>query len=80
MTAQDPADRVGISRTTLHNIERGASGSKIGLVFEAAALVGVRLFDQDALAPRTENARLAEKLTVLPKSVRTARTEDDDDI
>lgn len=70
MTAQELADRVGISRTTLHNIEKGAPGPEIGTVFEAAALSGVRLFDQDDTALRTENARLAEKLTLLPKSVR----------
>lgn len=79
MTAQDLANRVGISRTTLYNIEKGAPGPEIGIVFEAAALAGVRLFDQDALALHVENARLAEKLTLLPKSVRTARTEVDDD-
>ncbi|MFC7703789.1 helix-turn-helix transcriptional regulator [Plastorhodobacter daqingensis] len=54
MTAQDMADRLGISRTTLYNIEKGAPGPEIGIVFEAAALVGVRLFDLDALALRTE--------------------------
>ena len=79
MTAQDLANRVCISRTTLHNIEKGAPGPEIGIVFEAAALACVYLFDQDALALRTENARVAEKLTLLPKSVRTARTEVDDD-
>lgn len=79
MTAQELADRVGISRTTLYNIEKGAPGPEIGTVFEAAALVGVRLFDQDDAALRTENARLAEKLTLLPKSVRSSRAEVDDD-
>lgn len=78
MTAQDMADRIGISRTTLYNIERGAPGPEIGTVFEAAALAGIRLFDQDDAALRTENARLAEKLTLLPKSVRPARPEVDD--
>ena len=43
MTAQDLADRVGISRKKLHNIEKGAPRPEIGTVFEAAALAGVRL-------------------------------------
>lgn len=47
MAAQDLANRVGISRTTLYNIEKGEPGPEIGIVFEAAALAGVR--------PRTVN-------------------------
>ena len=79
ITAQELADRAGISRTTLHNIEKGAPGVEIGTVFEAASLAGVRLFDDDEAALRIENARLDEKLTLLPKSVRASRTEVDDD-
>lgn len=79
MTAQELADRAGISRTTLHNIEKGAPGAEIGSVFEAASLAGVRLFEDNETALRTENARLEEKLTLLPKSVRTSRTVVDDD-
>lgn len=80
MTAQELADRAGISRTTLHNIERGAPGAEIGTVFEVASLAGVRLFeDDDTASLRIENARLDEKLTLLPKSVRTSRKEVDDD-
>ena len=79
MTAQELADRAGISRTTLHGIEKGAPGAEIGTVFEAASLAGVRLFEYDDTALRMENARLDEKLTLLPKSVRPSRTEVDDD-
>ncbi|MFW5816646.1 MAG: helix-turn-helix transcriptional regulator [Wenzhouxiangella sp.] len=79
MTAQELADRAGISRTTLHNIEKGAPGPEIGIVFEAASLAGVRLFDLDDVTLRTENARLEEKLTLLPKSVRSSRRAVDDD-
>lgn len=79
MTAQELADRVGISRTTLYSIEKGAPGPEIGTVFEAAALVGVRLLVQDDAELRIENARLSEKLALLPKSVRHSRTEVEDD-
>ncbi|SFE99142.1 DNA-binding transcriptional regulator, XRE-family HTH domain [Sulfitobacter brevis] len=79
MTAQDLADRANISRTTLHNIEKGAPGPEIGTVFEVAALVGVRLFDADDSTLTVQNARLDEKLTLLPKSVRVSKQEIDDD-
>lgn len=79
MTAQDLADRAGISRTTLYNIEKGAPGPEIGIVFEVAALVGVRLFEYDERTLAMHNARLDEKLTLLPKSVRPSRQEVDDD-
>ena len=79
MTAQDLADRAGISRTTLYNIEKGAPGPEIGTVFEVAALVGVRLFEFDDRTLAMHNARLDEKLTLLPKSVRHSRQEVDDD-
>ncbi|KEO60017.1 helix-turn-helix transcriptional regulator [Thioclava indica] len=79
MTAQELADRAGISRTTLYNIEKGAPGAEIGTVFEVAALVGVRLFEFDDRTLAMHNARLDEKLTLLPKSVRHSRQEVDDD-
>ncbi len=79
MTAQELAERAGISRTTLSSIEKGAAGPEIGIVFEAAALAGVRLFDPDGQSLQRENARLDEKLTLLPKSVRPRVKEPDDD-
>jgi DNA-binding XRE family transcriptional regulator len=79
LTAQELADRAGISRTTLSSIEKGAPGPEIGLVFEVASLVGVHLFEYDERALQTQNARLDEKLTLLPQSVRRAMKEVDDD-
>ena len=79
MTAQDLADRANISRTTLYNIEKGSPGPEIGTVFEVAALVGVRLFDVDESVLAMHNARLDEKLTLLPKSVRASKQEVNDD-
>ena len=78
-TAQELADRAGISRTTLSSIEKGAPGPEIGIVFEVASLVGVRLFDYDERTLEMHNARLDEKLTLLPKSVRHSLKEVDDD-
>ncbi|WP_417810054.1 helix-turn-helix transcriptional regulator [Thioclava sp.] len=79
MTAQELADRAGISRTTLYNIEKGAPGPEIGTVFEVAALVGIRLFDFDDRTLAMHSARLDAKLTLLPKSVRASKQEVDDD-
>lgn len=80
LTAQELADRAGISRTTLSSIEKGAPGPEIGIVFEVASMVvGVRLFDYDERMLQMHNARLEEKLTLLPKSVRqTVKYIDDD--
>lgn len=79
MTAQDLADRAGISRTTLYTIEKGEPGPEIGTVFEVAVLVGVRLFEFDDRTLTMHNARLDEKLTLLPKSIRPSNQEVDDD-
>ena len=69
LTAQELAERVGVSRSTLQRIERGDPKVEIGLMFEAAAIVGVRLFDADekgitALAERTD-----DRIALLPKHV-----------
>ena len=79
MTAQELADRAGISRTTLYNIEKGAPGPVIGSVFEVAALVGVHLFEPDSRLLSMHDARLKEKLALIPQSVRPAKRKIDDD-
>ncbi len=79
MTAQQVAERVGISRGLLQRIEQGGLKSEIGVVFEAAAVVGVKLFDADrpTLARELHHAR--EKLVLLPRSVRLPSRAVDDD-
>jgi transcriptional regulator with XRE-family HTH domain len=80
LTAQELADRAGISRTTLSNIEKGSPGPEIGIVFEVASIVGVRLFDYDERITLKERiTQLDEKLTLLPKSVRHSVKDVDDD-
>ncbi|WP_065376950.1 helix-turn-helix transcriptional regulator [Ensifer adhaerens] len=79
LTAQELADRAGISRTTLSSIEKGAPGPEIGIVFEVSSLVGVRLFEYDERILQLHNAHLDEKLTLLPKSVRQRQKKVDDD-
>lgn len=79
LTAQELADRAGISRTTLSTIEKGSPGPEIGIVFEVASLVGLRLFDENENKLQMHSARLNEKLTLLPNRVRHSVKKVDDD-
>ena len=71
MPAAELAERAGISRDTLHSVERGAPGVAIGTVFEVAALLGVPLFTDDAERLPLFVARARDRLSLLPARVRT---------
>jgi transcriptional regulator with XRE-family HTH domain len=73
------AERAGVSRDMIQRIEKGDPRCGIGIVFEAAAIVGVPLFEADRgqLTMRVDEQE--EKLRLLPKSVRTAKTVVKDD-
>jgi transcriptional regulator with XRE-family HTH domain len=77
-TVQELADRVGISLVTMRRIEHGAPTVEIGVAFEAASIVGVALFDDDAMSRRLEAERVDGRLAVLPKTVRRPNEVDDD--
>lgn len=79
MTEVELAKRVGISRTTLQQIEKGDPKVEIGLVFEAAVIVGVDLFVPDARTLAPQLARVADQLALLPQSVRRPKREVKDD-
>lgn len=79
MTAQDLAERAGISRTTLQKIERGEMTSEIGLVFEVAVLAGVPLFETRSPTLTASAAQIEGKLALLPQAVRSRKEELDDD-
>ena len=70
LTAQELADRAGISRGLLQRIEKGNLKCEIGAAFEVATLVGVKLFDADESALTKYLHQTREKLALLPKSVR----------
>ena len=78
-TVEELAERAGLSRGLVRRIEKGDPGCAIGAVFEAAAVVGVRLFDADQ--PRLTQAIGANTaiLTLLPKAVRMPRIEAKDE-
>jgi transcriptional regulator with XRE-family HTH domain len=76
---QNLAERAGISRATLQKIERGEMTCAIGLVFEAASLVGVNLFEQDRLPITMSIDQTSNKIALLPKRIRPKTKVVDDD-
>ncbi|PKR88390.1 transcriptional regulator [Pleomorphomonas diazotrophica] len=70
LTVQELADRAGVSRGLIQRIERGDPGCAIGAVFEAAAIVGIRLFDADQPTMAVHLAASGATLALLPKTVR----------
>jgi len=79
LTAEDVAERVGITRLTLRKIETGDPKVSIGLAFEAATIVGVPLFDLTPTSLRAEAERVEGKLALLPKHTHAPRKEIKDD-
>ena len=69
LTAQELAERIGVSRSTLQRIEKGDPKVEIGLMFEAAAIVGVKLFDADDKAMTALSDRTDDRIALLPKHV-----------
>ena len=79
LTAQELADRAGISRGLLQRIEKGNLKCEIGVVLEVATIVGVNLFEADERGLTKYLRQTTEKLALLPKSVRSkSKTVHDD--
>jgi len=74
-TETELAGRAGISRATLQKIEKGDLSVALGLVFEVAALVGIKLFEEEGLPLTLTDhiARTDDRLALLPASVRKGR-------
>jgi transcriptional regulator with XRE-family HTH domain len=77
-TTQDLAERIGVSRPTLLRIEKGDPTASLGATFEAATILGIPLFDEDASRRRFEASRVEDRLAVLPKTVRKRARIDND--
>lgn len=69
MTAQELADRAGISRGLLQRIEKGDPRCQLGAAFEVAAILGIPLFGGDADDLAVQGRRAERVLALLPKSV-----------
>ncbi len=78
-STRELAERAGITRPTLHNIEAGEPTVGLGIAFESAALLGVPLFreDRDRLSIDADLTR--ERLAVLPQRIRKPSRDVDDD-
>ncbi|MGI9363128.1 MAG: helix-turn-helix transcriptional regulator [Parasphingorhabdus sp.] len=69
MTETELAERLGIARSTLQRMERGDPRVETGIMFEAAALVGLKLFDSDEKGVNRLSDRFDDRIAVLPKHV-----------
>ena len=76
---EELATRTGVSRDMMRRIEAGDPRCGIGLVFEAAAIVGVLLFDEDRTRLSEHRAAQNVKLRLLPKAIRKEGTVVKDD-
>ena len=79
LSVEGLATRVGVSRDMMRRIEQGDPRCGIGLVFEAATIVGVPLFEEDRDRLGERRAEQAAKLLLMPKAVRRQRTVVKDD-
>lgn len=73
------AERAGIARATLQRIEKGDMGCKIGLVFEVATLVGIKLFDAESVALKGRIHEADARIALLPKHIHPSRKPVDDE-
>lgn len=81
LTTSEVAERAGISRGLLQRIEKADPRCGIGVVFEVANIVGVRLFEEGAemgtiISHRT---RTEERLSLLPRRARKISRKVNDD-
>ena len=79
MTVADVAERAGVSRGLVQRIEKGGMGCSIGAVFEVAAITGLQLFEAEPNTLTRHLSMTQDKLTLLPKSVRTGAAKVKDD-
>lgn len=81
LTAEEVAQRAGISRGLLQRIEKADPGCGIGVVFEVAKIVGVSLFEEDSNLGTIaiHRQRIEDRLKLLPlRSRKTAKVVNDD--
>lgn len=76
-TVAQLAERAGVTEATMLRVEHGNPGVRLGIAFEAAAIVGVPLFSEDRARRALEAERIADRLALLPESVRRPRVDDD---
>jgi transcriptional regulator with XRE-family HTH domain len=77
-TIEELAKRVGVSHVTMAKVERGDLSVSLGVAFEAAAVLGIPLFDESPERRRLERQLIDGRLAVLPQRVRRREKVDDD--
>ena len=79
MTTVEVSERAGISRGLLNRIENGDLKCEVGVVLEVATIVGVKLFDADPSRLEMHRHNVENKLSLLPKAVRSKKKAVDDE-
>jgi DNA-binding XRE family transcriptional regulator len=79
MTQKDLAQRLNRSRYTVISLEKGDPDVAIGVVFEAAAIVGVKLMEDDKSDLQKLSSNISHLRSILPKKIKRSHTEIDDD-
>lgn len=79
MTAQELSNRLGIDRSTLQRLEAGDPKVELGLAFEACALLGIPLFDEDIAGMSARLDEANQRLVLLPKRSRPPQLSVGDD-
>ncbi|HUN78391.1 MAG TPA: helix-turn-helix transcriptional regulator [Solirubrobacteraceae bacterium] len=77
-TLKELAERVGVTEVTMQKVERGDLSVRLGIAFEAAAILGVPLFHENRERRALEAMHVADRLALLPQSVRQPAAFDDD--
>jgi transcriptional regulator with XRE-family HTH domain len=72
------AQRLNVSRYTVMKVEQGNPNVAIGIVFEAAAIVGIPLLASDDQELQQLERRTSNFNTLIPKRVRSTRESTDD--
>ena len=72
LSAEQVAERAGVSRSTLHLMENGSAGTSLGKLLQVLAVLGLesdldRLAADDVLGRKLEDARLSETRRREPK-------------
>jgi transcriptional regulator with XRE-family HTH domain len=72
MSTEQVAERAGVSRSTLHALEKGSAGTSLGKFLQVLAVMGLeqdlsRVCIDDVLGRKLEDARLTETRRRAPK-------------
>ena len=70
ITQTDMAERLGVDRSTLQRLESGDPKVELGLAFEACAILGIPLFQEDAAGLTLRFDEASKRLALLPSRVR----------